>query len=202
MPVQASPDAWDAPLLPEEEVLVARAVAKRRREFAAGRHCARKALARLGWPGFAVLAGANREPLWPPGIVGSITHCRGYCAAAVARATDLTALGIDAELNAELPPGVLRLTSTPREQEEMVSIPGVSVPALVFSAKESIYKAWYPLAERWLGYLDAEVELDPAGGRFAVRLLVEAPPGLAASSFRGRFAFSREHVFTAVTVER
>src|SRR5438132_9137019 len=92
-------------LLPAEEHLVQRAVNKRRRAFSAGRGCARAALASLGLPGaqdIAIMSGPRRQPLWPSGIVGSITHSEAYCAAAVAWESQLAGLGIDAELNTPL----------------------------------------------------------------------------------------------------
>jgi 4'-phosphopantetheinyl transferase EntD len=105
-------------LLAGEEAIVARAVAKRRQEFATGRRCAREALAKLGVPGSLgtpILSGPNREPVWPPGIVGSITHCEGYRAAAVAREQDLVSVGIDAEPHGPLPDGVLGMIALPQE---------------------------------------------------------------------------------------
>lgn len=60
-------------LLEAERALVARAVPKRRDEYAAGRNCARAALARLGVHDFALLAGSAREPIWPEGVIGSMT---------------------------------------------------------------------------------------------------------------------------------
>src|SRR5258708_8108427 len=82
--VEADEACWRGSLLSLEESLVAKAVPKRRREFTAGRNCARRALAQLGYPDFALLAGSHGQPLWPPGIAGSITHCDDYCAVAVA----------------------------------------------------------------------------------------------------------------------
>ena len=90
-------DNYDTPLLPEEECAVASAVEKRRREFAAGRACARNALAKLGMPEVAIPRGAHGEPVWPAGAVGSITHCDGFCACAVARRELIWSVGIDAE---------------------------------------------------------------------------------------------------------
>jgi 4'-phosphopantetheinyl transferase EntD len=116
--VEAYADRWETELLPEERALVATAVKKRRHEFAAGRNCARRALAKLGWPDFPVLSGPNREPLWPPGVLGSITHCHGYCAAVAAPLAELKGIlgiGIDAELNAQLPQGVVELVCRPSE---------------------------------------------------------------------------------------
>ena len=202
--VEAYGDRWERELRPEERALVARAVEKRGREFAAGRNCARRALARLGWPDFSVRSGANREPLWPPGVLGSITHCQGYCAAAVARLDKLDGirgLGIDAELNTPLPDGVIDFVCTPRERRSLVEARKVSVPALVFSAKESVYKAWFPIFGCWLNYKDAEIDLDPATGRFGVCLLQSAPPECLRTplTFTGRFATTATHVFTLVT---
>jgi 4'-phosphopantetheinyl transferase EntD len=103
-------------LLPEEEVLVARAVGQRRAEFTTVRTCARIALGRLGLPPAPLLSGPKREPLWPAGVVGSITHCDGYRAAAVARASEVAAIGIDAEPHDPLPAGILDRVTLPAER--------------------------------------------------------------------------------------
>jgi 4'-phosphopantetheinyl transferase EntD len=199
--VEAGDEDWTATLLPEEEPIVARAVEKRRREFTAGRTCARRALERLGWPGFAVVAGPKREPLWPPGVVGAITHCAGYCAAAVARAADVRSLGIDAELRGPLPRGVAEMVCTEAELRETAAMPGDHWGVLIFSAKESIYKAWFPVAQRWLDYKDAELTIDPEAGRFSARILLPVEAGVFPwNPLEGRFALSDERVFTAVTV--
>lgn len=192
-----------AGLLPDERRVVAGAVDKRRREFAAGRTCARRGLACLGWQDFPVLAGPHREPLWPPGVVGSITHCDGYCAAAVASLDDLqgiSALGIDAELNRPFPDRVTAMICRPSERAPL-DIPGLSLPALLFSAKESVYKAWFPVAGSVLAYKDVEIEVGRVAGQFTARLLPSVSPdpvpmGLA---FRGRYATTASHVFTTVT---
>src|SRR6516225_8640665 len=97
---------WQPGLFPAEEPAVRTAGPRRRAEFTAGRRCAREALARLGLPAAPVLAGRAGEPRWPAGVTGSITHCAGYRACAVARTADVTALGIDAEPDARLPAGL------------------------------------------------------------------------------------------------
>src|SRR5207245_11366486 len=123
-------------------VLPSTTLFRSRREFAAGRACARAALHRLGFPRGPLLSGADRAPIWPAGAVGSITHCPGYCAAAVARRRDVRALGIDAELNEPLPDGVAELVCTETELTwTAMSAPrGTHWQALIFSAKESVYK--------------------------------------------------------------
>ncbi|WP_327292298.1 4'-phosphopantetheinyl transferase family protein [Streptomyces sp. NBC_01198] len=152
-----------APLHPEETPAVARAVAKRQREYAAGRACARAALARLGAPPGPVLRDSHRgAPLWPAGVVGSITHCDGYRAAAVARTADILTLGIDAEPHDRLPEGVLdAIVATDAERAALArlteSAPRIHWDRLLFSAKETVYKAWYPYHHRMLGFHEAEL---------------------------------------------
>lgn len=199
--VEAGEEDWTAPLLPEEEPLVARAVEKRRREFAAGRSCARQALAQLGWPRYPLVAGSRREPLWPPGVVGAITHCPGYCAAAVARAAVVRSLGIDAEVRGPLPEGVADMVCTEAELRHTAALDGDHWGVVLFSAKESIYKAWYPLAQRWLDYRDAELALDLERGIFRARILLQLEPGVFPwNPLEGRFVVGPDRVYTAVTV--
>jgi 4'-phosphopantetheinyl transferase EntD len=180
-------------LFPEEEAFLARAVDKRRREFATGRACARAALAQLGIPPVPVLPGERGAPRWPAGIVGSITHCDGYRAAAVAWAHDVTALGLDAEPNEPLPGEVLTIVALPSERDRLAELApaaaGVCWDRLLFCAKEAVYKAWYPLTGRWLGFEQADVTIEPAAGTFTARLLVPAtgPDGSALTSFTGRW---------------
>jgi 4'-phosphopantetheinyl transferase EntD len=206
---EALGDSANAVLLPEEEPLVAEAVEKRRREFAATRACARQALAALGLPPQPLLSGPRREPLWPDGIVGSLTHCSGYRAAAVARRSDFASLGIDAEPDEVLAVDVAAQVALPVERDALRRLPDdVCWARVVFSAKESIYKAWYPLARRWLGFEDALVHLcpdsggDPSAGGFIGRLLVPGPlvGGKPLTSLSGRYLVRHRLILTAVTV--
>ena len=114
--VEALADPPGVTLFPEEEAVIAKAVDKRRREFSTVRHCARLALATLGLPRSPLLSGERGAPQWPVGVVGSMTHCAGYRAAAVARARDVVTIGIDAEPHAVLPEGVLEVVALPEER--------------------------------------------------------------------------------------
>ncbi|MCK2216261.1 4'-phosphopantetheinyl transferase superfamily protein [Actinomadura sp. ATCC 31491] len=197
-------DPPEAVLFPEEAELVRRAADKRRREFTTARHCVHRALERLGVPPSPVLTGAHGEPAWPPGVVGSITHCAGYRAAAVSAAPG--AIGIDAEPEGPLPPGVLEAVAVAEECEQLRRLaaehPGTSWDRILFSAKESVYKAWYPLARRWLDFQDAVIDLDPVRGTFEARLLVTGPrwQGRRVSGFTGRWMAGRGLVLTAIAV--
>jgi 4'-phosphopantetheinyl transferase EntD len=200
MAVEAFDDGEPAPLFPEEEASVARAVDKRRYEFATGRRCARVALERLGVAAGPVPVGANREPVWPAGIVGSITHCTGYRAAAVARDTDVAAVGIDAEPHEPLPDGLLNTVARPVEVAHLAELgrqhPDVAWDRLLFCAKEAIYKVWYPVTRRWLGFEQAEVVFEPASGTWAAALLVPAP----LETLNGRYLVANGLLLAAVTV--
>lgn len=190
-------------LFPEERALVEHATAKRRQEFAAVRACARDAIAQLGLGPRPILPGPGRAPRWPPGVVGSMTHCDGYCAAAVAWRTDLASVGIDAEPDAPLPGRVLDGVRVPDDAPGLRRLVGGSVCAdrLLFSAKEAVYKAWYPLARRWLGFDDATVDLRP-NGTFTARLLIDGSlaDGRRLERFDGRWAAVDGMLLTAVSV--
>ena len=96
----------DASLLyPEEAVSVAKAVPKRVGEFAAGRLCARRALAEFGITGVPLTMAPDRAPVWPESMVGSITHTRGLCAAVVAERRRFASLGIDVEVAGDVETG-------------------------------------------------------------------------------------------------
>ena len=199
-------DGGEIELFPEEQVLVAHAVEKRRREFMTGRACARLALSRLGVPVAAIASGEHGEPLWPAGVVGSITHCAGYRACAVARAGAVVTLGIDAEPNKPLPQGVQEEVAYGRELEFLAGCAPpllggheVDLARLLFSAKEAVYKAWFPLTRRWLGFEDVEVSIDLSTAAFRARLLVAAPvvDGTPLSEFLGRWALEGGIICTA-----
>jgi 4'-phosphopantetheinyl transferase EntD len=203
---EAFDDAPPAALFPEEEAAIARAVTTRRREFTTGRACARAALARLGLPPAPIVPGFRGAPQWPPGVTGSITHCAGYRASAVARLTDVAALGLDAEPHGALPEGVLERIAVPQEQawlpELAAAVPGVSWDRLLFCAKESVYKAWFPLTGRWLGFEQAAITVEPEAGTFTAELLEpgEALDGRRLAGFDGRWLVRDGLVLTAVTV--
>jgi 4'-phosphopantetheinyl transferase EntD len=186
-------DVPETELFPEELRLVALAVPERRAEFTTARVCARGALARLGIAATPILSGAQREPLWPDGVVGSITHCAGYRAAAIGRATHFATIGIDAEPNEPLPGGLLEHVSLPQERRRQTRADGTHLDRLLFSAKESVYKAWFPLTRRWLGFEQAAVTLEP-DGTFDVELLVAGP----VSGFRGRWLARDGLIVTAI----
>lgn len=199
----------DVDLFASEQRSLGRAVDKRRREFTTGRACARIALRRIGAPVAAIPSGPRGEPLWPAGVVGSITHCAGYRACAVARSEAVLGLGIDAEPNAPLPDGVAEEVVHGREldlfgdrRDRAPNGTVVDLPRLLFSAKEAVYKAWFPLTGAWLGFEDVELSLDPQGAGFRARLLVPGPvlDGVRLTELTGRWTVEDGVIATAVVV--
>ncbi len=190
-------------VMAEEESAIATAVDSRRREFSIGRACARAALSKLGFPPCAIPVGPHREPVWPPGVVGSITHTAEFYAAAVAQHENYAALGIDAEADDELPSGVLELVSVDEERYWLANAPGnLNWDRLLFSAKESIFKAWFPLTREWLGFEDAVVTIMPHKGTFCARVLhTLVPVDHHARELRGRFVIANGLILTAVFVK-
>lgn len=199
----ATPEMWESPVYPEEEVSIRNAVPKRRREFAAGRHCARRALARLGVHDRPLPVGADREVLWPDGIVGSISHCDDLCAVAVARRDAAAGIGLDVERAEPLEPGLASLICTPVEQarlKDFPSHPRDPWPKLLFVAKESVYKCVFPLVRTILEFHDVEIDLSLEAGSFdaVVRhpsFATHGHPGL-----RGRFVVAGDHLACGVTL--
>ncbi|OEV02677.1 4'-phosphopantetheinyl transferase family protein [Streptomyces oceani] len=195
-------------LFHEEAELVAKAVEKRQREFSTVRACARAALARLGRAPAPLLPNKRGAPQWPAGVVGSMTHCDGYRAAVVADAAGMLGLGIDAEPNQPLPDGVLEMISLPEERvwiAEMASRrPEVHWGRLLFSAKESVFKTWYPLVGKELDFTEAEIRLDEAERSFHARFLVPAPTlgGVRTPALTGRWTVRDGLLSTAICLPR
>ncbi|MFD4180705.1 4'-phosphopantetheinyl transferase Npt [Rhodococcus sp. NPDC058514] len=197
---------------PQEEALVARAVDKRRREFTSARHCARVAMGKLGMEPAPILKGERGVPLFPRGVVGSLTHCDGYRGAVLGYSMQVRSVGIDAEPHGPLPDGVLDAVSLPEERTAIAASDEGAVhwDRLLFCAKEATYKAWFPLTGRWLGFEDAHITFTladaaagAASGTFHSKLLVpgETVSGPPLASFDGRWMVADGLAITAITVQ-
>ncbi|MCX4743993.1 4'-phosphopantetheinyl transferase superfamily protein [Kitasatospora sp. NBC_01287] len=196
----------DGALFPAESAAVSKAVPRRQAEFRTVRGCARRALGELGVPAVELLPGRRGATAWPPGISGSMTHCPGFRAAAVARTQHAASIGIDAEPNLPTPEVVLRSATLPPEHRAVTALsdhrPEIRWDRLLFSAKESVFKAWYPLMRRELEFYQAEIEIDPNAGTFTAQLLVPGPvvAGRRLDTFSGRWLVRRGLIVTAITL--
>lgn len=162
--VRDTSDDLAEPLYPSEQAWIKGACDARRREFMAVRACARSALFCLGVPRPVLIARDSSGPVWPEGIVGSLTHTGSYRAAVCARATQCASLGIDAEGLRPLPEGVdgLVLNAGERHQASLLARAHADIPwdTVMFSAKESALKAWAPLSGRFAGFEGVRLAID------------------------------------------
>lgn len=197
---------WNTPVAAEEEVVIQRAVEKRRREFRAGRHAAKRALSALEIHRFLLLPGKGREPLWPEGVVGALTHTGNYCAVAVASQKHCAGIGIDAEQCSPLKDELKPMICTPHELEWVAAQEAQGlhwVSKLLFSAKESIHKIYYPLNTYTLDFLDAELSVDIDQHTFSARIIKPyASARVAIVELTGKFAVDQQNVYTAIHLQQ
>ncbi|TMQ65446.1 MAG: 4'-phosphopantetheinyl transferase superfamily protein [Candidatus Eisenbacteria bacterium] len=191
-------------LYPEEAECVRGVVPLRRREFAQGRLCARRALAELGIRNFPLLMKQDRSPVWPEAIVGSLSHSGGYCAVALARKCIIGGLGLDVDtaesLEEELVPLICGASEIARLEDSREADRGL-LAKLVFSAKESVFKCVYPLTGVFLDFHDCEIELQQGAGSFSATLTnPRLPPPWKGRRLRGRFARGPKQLFTGIAL--
>lgn len=168
-------------LLPQERAYVSDAVPLRQAQFADARACARNALADLTGHDHAdtvIGKGERGMPLFPHGIIGSLTHTTGFRAAVVTRTDTLKSVGLDAEVAKPLPDGVSNVVLTARDMQQITALqqhvhqhetdPQLFsaediLETVVFSAKEALYKSWFPLSRVFLDFAQADIEVHHDG---------------------------------------
>lgn len=162
-------------LWPEEAKALAALQRERQQASGAARVLARELLAEFGAPPCAIGRDAEGVPLWPPGFAGSLAHDRSHALAALARVGKVTALGVDLEPAAPLPPELTELVATPSERarydEALLRRP------ILFAVKEAVFKALFPADRRFLDFHDIEIDLES---------------GCARTKFGGRCRFAWE----------
>lgn len=198
---------WEAPegLWPAEQASLRKPNHKRLAEFAAGRRAARKALARLGVPAQAVPQGPDRAPVWPQGVVGSISHTDSICIVALGHAPRHAALALDLEEDADLPPEIVPEICT-REEGLWLSVQPQPLRGrlarLIFSAKECAYKLQYPLTHELLDFDAFEITPDLETGQFEATLTRPVAGFGERHQFFGRFAFDAGLMLTGMRLSR
>ncbi len=195
---QPAPPVW-----PEEAPAIARAIPARRREFAAGRHAARQAMAALGAPLRPLPGGQNRAPRWPAGLTGAISHDATSAIALVARTTRYRGLGVDVEPDAPLPEDLVPEICLPEERAWLADMPAMQRHALarrIFCAKEAVYKAQFALTGLLFGFDAVHVALSPASDDFAATFRRSIGPIRAGSTLTGHVGPVGGHVLAMVTL--
>lgn len=189
--------ADESDLTEADRVLVAGMSPGRRSEFATGRWCARAALGQVrAGTDLPLLRDDHGAPGWPAGFVGSITHTAGWtAAAATARGwrAGIRSIGLDAEAAGPLPPGVLDVIASRREQSDLDRLailhPDTAWGTVLFTAKEATYKAWYPLTGVVLAHDDIDVHVS-ADGRFHAEARATAAWTRTTHRVRGRWGLA------------
>ena len=119
---------------------------------------------------------------------------------------ELVTIGLDAEPNAALPGGVLELVSQPAERARLRQLgaasPGIGWDRLLFCAKEAVYKAWFPLTGRWLGFADADITISATDGTFSAHLQVPGPVvnGSPITGFTGSWLANDDLILAAIAL--
>lgn len=192
----------DFELLGAEREQLAPMTARRRREFIHGRSCARLALAGLGYQDCHVPSSSERAPVWPNGVVGSISHCDDAAAAAAAHGVDVDGIGLDLERCDELDRDLLPMIC---RTEELARIEGSDIELmlakLIFSAKESVFKCIWPTVRRFVDFPDVEIQLDLDRNTFRARPWVDDLPADIFRRLRGQFGETKKLFVTAAWLE-
>jgi 4'-phosphopantetheinyl transferase EntD len=202
MIIHATDEMWETPVHMEEERLIQGSVTKRQRQFRAGRNAAHAALRQLNAPNGPLLRGENRQPIWPQGFFGSISHCDDSCVAACAKKGAIVSLGLDVEPLEPLKPEIARYIETEDERGFMAQHTELP-PRLIFSAKESLYKCYYPLVERFFGFHSVVLEIDISRQVYRFRpsavCEIDFPQDLV---FHGRYLLTENHLYTSCFLTR
>jgi len=150
-------DHDEAALLPEEMAAFAGSVTKVRRASGAARLVARQLLSRFGHPPVPIRKSTAGMPVWPRGIVGSMAHDARVAVAAMAASQHFLGIGVDVEPAEPIDSDLVTIIATPAERAAAQADP--TRGRLLFSIKEAIYKAVYPLDGQFLDHQDVEVDL-------------------------------------------
>jgi len=178
-------------------------------QYRAGRFCAGEALRQLDavrWGDSSVGRSPRGAPVWPTGVVGSITHTDGFASAAVARRDQLRGLGIDAEgiVSLEQQRNVSHLVSWPSELAHAAEagLDRQQSLTLVFSAKEAVFKCLYPLIGSMFYYHDVRIVGVDAGVRsFRARIARTLSPEFQVDTLMdGWFDVTGSLVFTGLAL--
>ncbi len=183
-----------------------RAVTKRKAEFLAGRYCARRALGQSGLPSYCIGIGRHRQPIWPEGMCGAISHARQLAIAVVTRDTDIYGVGVDVEEEMtsaavlQIQPFVLNADEYSLLSQHL--LPPEQLTTLIYSIKESFFKAAFPLVQHYFDF-DAIslLEIDIHQGVCCFRINVSLHPVLPQGKrLRGQFSFPRVRGLDTCTI--
>lgn len=151
-------------LLPQERELFQLGISAVRQRSGAARRMARELLLQMGYPCRPILKDSGGVPVWPRGVIGSLSHADHFAGAAIASICDFASIGVDVELVGDLPHEIVDVVAT--EHEKMAIGNDLAAYRSLFSIKEAIYKAAYAADRKFRDFHDVEVNM--AGGAATV----------------------------------
>jgi enterobactin synthetase component D len=181
-----------------------RAISKRKAEYLAGRYSAMQALDKLGARVTNITTGHHRNPIWPPNIIGSITHTTSTAFSALAYKTDFDHIGIDYEqiIEHSVAKDIASTIINDFEEQQLINWPMSFEKALtlVFSAKESLFKALYPKVGHYFDFSSAEIlTISEEKNSFTIRLSQSLTQSLPKGMhFSGYFQATDQHILTVI----
>lgn len=184
-----APDAGMAAAYAIEAAAMRTAVSKRRAEFFTGRAAARRAMYRMGIAPVPVPMGEDRAPVWPAGVVGSISHCDEVCVALIGRAKDWRSLSVDVEPTEDLPCNLWDIVLGSKERARLAQLPDAAQGRrgrLIFSAKEAVYKLQFPITGNWMDFSELDITVTAAETAFDARFCGRVVPDFARAGIQGQ----------------
>ncbi len=159
-----------------EKSIIERASAQRVSHFSTGRYCAKQALKQVGIANAEILMSEDKQPLWPEGIVGSISHTKNMVGAVVADAGKLVSIGLDIETIGGVKPDMWDMLYLQSEQEWLNTFSGEELAfytTLLFSGKEAFYKFQHPITKTFLDFTDVGITVDSE--QLQLRVIIDFP---------------------------
>jgi enterobactin synthetase component D / holo-[acyl-carrier protein] synthase len=166
--------------------------------FSSGRYCAHLAQSALGCTEAPVLR-QDRAPVWPAPSVGSITHSTAIAASVAS--TAYLGVGIDLEEVGRVKDKLHRMLFTDAEQARLKNYT-FDAASVMFSAKEAGYKAIHPIGQKYIGFKDAEIHLQPESTCFTIEYIGDYTPNLALNRGMGYWHICAGHVLTLFVIPK
>ena len=192
-------DSWQLPL----PAVLQNAVTKRKAEHLASRWLAQQTLTQLGMADFVLHNAPDRSPIWPIGVQGSLSHTRSHALIAVTREAMCVGVDIEQHMAEETAFETAELLMQPAEQAllKQQPLPFAQAATLLFSLKESVYKALWPQLHQPMDFLQAELmTIDISQGLATLRLCQNFALGFTrTTSLHARFWLNDAHVMTLLT---
>ncbi|MBF0287185.1 MAG: 4'-phosphopantetheinyl transferase superfamily protein [SAR324 cluster bacterium] len=193
-------------LLPEEEAYIQSIkVNQRRVEFLLGRACAHQALIAFQLSNSPILKDKNSAPIWPETVIGSIAHAKNKAVACAGKQTMVQGIGIDIEdLERSINLSIQRHVCVSEEKEWLAQLPSSELSKylkIIFSAKESIFKCFFPLSNVYLHFHDAQITFTKDSSCFEFKLFKTCGPEFREGfQHQGTYQIVEDMVMTSVWV--